>query len=437
MNRNGYEPQTFVQKALARGARREHAEVGEILDVAPDRLLSHDNTAAIKGYFDTLGLERVPDPQRLAITLDHAAPAPTPKHAQNHVEIREFVKEQGIRHFFEVGRGICHQVLSEEALILPGQVILGADSHTPHFGWLGAFGAGIGRSEMAATWAMEELWLRVPETIRFELTGVFQEQVTVKDLALHIIGTLGADGGLYKSIEFTGDAIREFSADDRMVLTNMMAEFGAKNAFIPPDETVFDWLAPRLAQRTGRDENLVRAQMEGSALYPDPEAEIAEEHQIDISRLEPMIACPHTVDNVVPVHEVAGREVQQAYIGTCTNGRLSDIAAAAGAVEGKRIAGETRMIIVPASSEVQERATDEGYVSRLLSAGAVISPPGCGACMGNHMGVLGKGEVCISSANRNFQGRMGTRDAGIYLASPVTVGASAVNGVITDPREVF
>jgi len=425
--------QTFVQKVLARAGDRETVDVGEVVDATPDRLLSHDNTAAIRGYFETLKVEEVWDPDRMAITLDHAAPAPTPQHAKNHVEIRQFVEEQGITNFFEVGRGICHQVLSEEALILPGQVILGADSHTPHFGWLGAFGTGIGRSEMAATWALGELWLRVPETIRFELTGTLDTGVTVKDLALHIIGTLGADGGLYKSIEFTGEAIREFPPDDRMVLTNMMAEFGAKNAYLPPDDTVFNWLAPRLANRTEMDEDHALAQIRALALYPDEDAEVAETHTVNLSELEPVVACPHNVDNVVPVREVAGRRVHQAYIGTCTNGRLSDIAAAAAVVEGQRIAEGTRLLVVPASSEVLEQATEQGYISTLLAAGAVISPPGCGACMGNHMGVLGEGEVCISSANRNFQGRMGTRNAEIYLSSPEVVAQSALQGEIAGP----
>jgi len=431
---NSNQPQTFVQKVLARGSGREYVKVGEVVTVEPDRALSHDNSAAIRSYFESLGVERVWAPDRMAITLDHAAPAPTVKHAENHKVIREFVREQGIANFFEVGRGICHQVLSEEALILPGQIILGADSHTPHFGWLGAFGAGIGRSEMATIWASGELWLRAPESIQIRLKGEFPPNVTSKDLALSLIGKFGADGALYRSVEFTGEAIEQFTVEDRMVLVNMMAEFGAKNAYIEPDESVFDWLAPRLAKRTRISEADALSQIQESALYPDGDAEYEQVIEIDVEELTPVIAKPHTVDNVVPLREMAGKRVDQAYIGTCTNGRLTDIAAAADVVRGKRIKQGTRLMIVPASSEVLERATDAGYISDLVKAGAVVSPPGCGACMGNHLGVLAPGEVCISSANRNFQGRMGTRDAEIYLASPAVVAASALTGYIAAPQ---
>lgn len=428
--------QTFVQKALARGAGRDHVDVGEVVYVQPDRVLSHDNTAAIARHFRTLPVERVWDPERLAITLDHAVPAPTVRHAQNHAEVRAFVEEQGVRHFFEIGRGICHQVLSEEALILPGQIILGADSHTPHFGWLGAFGAGIGRSEMAATWALGELWLRVPEAIQFVLRGELPVGVTAKDLALHIIGAFGADGGVYRSIEFAGDGVASLTLEDRMVVTNMMAEFGAKNAYMPPDGTVFGWLAGRLSRRTGEPIDTCRDRIATGALYPDEEAVYESTHEIKLDTLEPLVACPHTVDNVVPLSEIAGRRVHQAFIGTCTNGRLSDIAAAADVLRGRHVAAGTRLLIVPASSEVLEEATARGDVRALMAAGAVFGTPGCGPCMGNHMGVLAPGEVCISSANRNFQGRMGTPDAEIYLANPAVVAASAVAGKIAAPADI-
>ncbi|MFQ5342674.1 MAG: aconitase family protein, partial [Anaerolineae bacterium] len=238
--------QTFAQKALARAAGLDQVEVGQVVDMAPDVALSHDNTAAIRRIFQQLPVQRVKYPERLVIALDHAVPAPTTQHAQNHAEIREFVQEQGIPNFFEVGRGVCHQVVSEEALVLPGQVILGADSHTPHAGWLGAFAAGVGRSEMAAIWATGELWLRVPEAMQIVLHGRLRPGVTSKDLALHIIGQLRADGGLYRSVEFAGDGLASLSVASRMVLPNMMAEMGAKNAYLPPDDLVFQWLAERL-----------------------------------------------------------------------------------------------------------------------------------------------------------------------------------------------
>ncbi len=375
-------------------------------------------------------------PERLAIALDHAVPAPTTQHAQNHAEVRQFVAEQGIANFFEVGRGICHQVLSEEAIVLPGQLILGADSHTTHFGWMGAFGAGVGRSEVAALWATGELWLRVPESMRVVLQGELPLGVTAKDFALRVIGDLGADGGIYTSIEFSGSGIEAMTIESRMVLPNMMAEMGAKNAYLTPDMAVFDWLTPRLARRTGRPLEGCRMQIEAGALYPDPDARYIAEYRYDAAALEPYVACPHSVDRVVPLSQVAGTHVHQAFLGTCTNGRLEDLAAAAAVVKGRRVASGMRFLVIPASSQVLQEAMRLGYIQTLVEAGAIIGVPGCGPCMGNHMGVPAPGEVTISSANRNFQGRMGTREAEIYLASPAVVAASAISGAITDPREL-
>jgi len=438
---------TFAEKALARASGQAEVSVGQIVDACPDRVLSHDNTAAIYRLFRQLGVERVRHPERLCITLDHAVPAPTTQHAQNHAEVRRFVREQGVRYFFEVGRGICHQVFSEEALVLPGMTILGSDSHTTHFGWLGAFGAGIGRSEVAAIWATGELWLRVPESMKVTVSGELPPWVTSKDFCLRLIGDLGQDGGLYRSVEFHGDGIGRLSLDSRMVIPNMMAEFGAKNAYLPPDEAVFAYLEQRLQARRRAaaasgdasevaviDEQL--AALRSSALYPDPDAGYALECRYDLGALEPMVAQPHRVDNVAPISEVKGRPVHQAWLGTCTNGRLEDIAAACEVLRGRRIARSTRLLWNPASSQVLEEALRLGYVATFLEAGGVINTPGCGPCMGNHMGVPAVGEVTISSANRNFRGRMGTRDAEIYLASPAVVAASAVVGAIADPREV-
>ncbi len=431
---------TFAEKALARASGNASVVAGQIVDARPDVILSHDNTAAIWKIFRALGVERVKNPERLAITLDHAVPAPTTAHAQNHADVRKFVDEMGVKHFFEVGRGICHQVLSEEAIVLPGQTILGADSHTPHFGWLGAFGAGIGRSEVAALWAMGELWLRVPESIKIEVIGRLGDWVTAKDLCLKIIGDLGADGGLYYSVEFHGDAIQNMSLESRMVIPNMMAEFGAKNAYLAPDDAVFDYLARRMTNDERRTtEDSIRPSssvLRQNALYPDPDAHYSAEYTFDASQLEPMIACPHTVDNVRPLSEIRGTRVQQAFLGTCTNGRLEDLAIAAEIVRGKKIAKGTRLLVIPASSEVLRDALRQGYLETLADAGAVIGVPGCGPCMGNHMGIPAPNEVTISSANRNFRGRMGTRDAEIYLASPAVVAASAIAGVIEDPREI-
>jgi len=418
---------TFAEKILARKAGLETAQAGQVIDAVPDVILSHDNTAAIRKIFQSLGVARVKDPHRLAIVLDHAAPPPTTRHAQNHAEIRAFVRQQGIVHFFEVGRGICHQVLCEEGLVEPGTLLLGADSHSTHYGALGAFGAGVGRSEVAALWATGQLWLRVPESIKITLTGWPGAWVSAKDVALHIIGRLGADGALYASVEFHGPAVERMSMESRFVLSNMMAEMGAKNCWVQPDETTFRWLNPADVER-------LRAQ--NRLFHPDPDARYRAELTFNVSDVEPQVACPHAVDNVVPLSAVAGQPVQQAFLGTCTNGRLEDIAVAARVVRGKRVASGVRLLVIPASSEVYRAALQAGYIETLLAAGAVIGAPGCGPCMGNHFGVPAPGEVTISTANRNFRGRMGTPGADIYLSSPAVVAASAIAGAIVHPAKV-
>ena len=432
---------TFAEKALARAAGLQTTVAGQVVDARPDVVLSHDNTAAIAKIFRSIGLQRVAIPERLVITLDHAVPAPTPQHARNHAEVRAFAQEQGIRHFFEVGRGICHQVISEEALILPGQLIIGADSHTTHFGALGAFGVGVGRTEVAALWATGELWLRVPETIKIVVTGALGKGISAKDFCLSLIGQLGAEGGRYQSIEFSGAAIDSLSLDSRMVIPNMMAEFGAKNAYLAPDEKVFDYLAGRAARRlqlAGGSPQAVElaASLRAGALYPDAAATYSAVHTFDAGAIQLTVACPHTVDSTRPLAALRGTRVQQAFIGTCTNGRLEDLALAAEVLRGQQVAAGTRLLVVPASSQVYAEAIERGYIQILLAAGAAIGTPGCGPCMGNHMGVLAPGEVCISSANRNFKGRMGEPDAEIYLASPAVVAAAAVAGYIIDPREI-
>jgi len=411
---------TFAEKALARAAGKNDARAGDILDVRPDVMLSHDNSAAIRRIFEATGAQRILHPERVAITLDHAVPAPTTPHAQNHAEIREWVRQQGINHFYDVGRGICHQVLSEEAVVLPGETILGADSHTTHFGWMGAFGAGIGRTEMAALWATGELWLRVPDAMRITLVGSLPAGVTSKDISLRMLGDLGVEAGLYRSVEFAGDTLATLSTAARAVIPNMMAEMGAKNAYLPPAQAVFE----ALEMRRTRDY---------TPLYPDADAEYAAEYELDVSHLEPQIACPDRPDQVVSLSQVAGQPIQQAFVGTCTNARLEDLQAAADVLRGQRV--RCRLVVIPASAEVYRAALRAGVIEVLIEAGAAIGTPGCGPCMGNHMGIPAPHEVTISTANRNFRGRMGTPDAPIYLASPYVVAASAVCGQITDPRE--
>jgi homoaconitate hydratase family protein len=412
---------TFVEKALARAASLTEAHAGDVLDVQPDVIFSHDNSAFIRQIFLETGAPKIRFPERVVITLDHAVPAPTTRHAQNHYEVRQWVKEQGITNFFEVGRGICHQVISEEALVLPGEVILGADSHSTHFGWMGAFGMGVGRTEMAALWASGELWLRVPETMRITLGGRLQAGVTAKDISLKILQCWSSEGAQYRAIEFAGDTLDYLSLEERMVLPNMMAEFGAMSAYVPPDERVFAYLE-------------AKRQRDYSPIYPDSDAVYDEDVFVDVSSLEPQIACPHAPDNVVNVSEVAGRKLHQAFIGTCTNGRYEDLAAAAEVLKGQRV--RIPLVVIPASSEVLKKAVATGVISTFLEAGATIGTPGCGPCMGNHMGIPAPSEATITTMNRNFRGRMGTNDAEIYLASPAIVAASAIRGEISNVEAI-
>jgi 3-isopropylmalate/(R)-2-methylmalate dehydratase large subunit len=411
---------TFAEKALARAAGQSSARAGDTLDVRPDLVFSHDNSAAIRRIFEAMGALRIAHPERVAITLDHAVPAPTTLHAQNHAEIREWVQQQNVGYFFDVGRGICHQVLSEEGLVLPGDVVLGADSHSTHFGWLGAFGMGVGRTEMAALWATGELWLQVPESARLTIHGRLRHGVTAKDLVLHIIGCWGADGGAYRSLEFAGEALSALSLDERAVIPNMMAEFGVQNAYLPPDDTVLAYVE----QRRQRDY---------IPLYPDPDAQYAVEYEIDASELSPVVALPHSPDRLAALPDVCGTPIQQAFLGTCTNGRYSDLEAAARVLAGRKV--RVRFIVIPASAQVLRQAVETGVLQTLIEAGAAIGTPGCGPCMGNHMGIPAPDEATISTGNRNFNGRMGTPNAPVYLSNPYVVAASALTGRISDPQE--
>ena len=414
---------TFAQKALARKAGLDEIAVGQIVEIEPDVCMSHDNTAAIAKTFAKIGVDKVKNPERFVVVLDHTVPAATEKYALGHKEIREFVQTQGIEHFYDAGVGICHQVLPEKGFALPGKLILGSDSHTTTYGAFGAFSAGIGRSEMAVLYATSKIWLKTPASFKIVVSGQLQAPVTSKDLILRIIGDLGADGALYKSVEYTGEAIDEMSVASRMVLSNMAIEMGAKNGYCAPDEKTLSFLEGRAAE-------------EYTPIHPDPDAEYERVVEFDASKLEPQVAKPHTVDNVVPVEEVAGTRINQALIGTCTNGRLEDLEAAAEILRGKHIASNVRLLVLPASREVLLAAIERGIVSDLVAAGATLLNPGCGPCLGAHEGCMAPGEVTISTANRNFKGRMGSKEAFIYLASPATVAASALTGVIADPREV-
>jgi len=413
---------TFAEKILARKAGLTEVVAGQIVEVTPDLGMSHDNTAAIRRIFGKLGLDRVKEPGRFVVILDHVVPPAQVQYAENHKDIREFVREQGIR-FYDVGRGICHQVVVEEGLARPGDLILGADSHTTTYGALGAFSAGIGRSEMAALWATSQLWLKVPTSLRIELSGTLPQFVCAKDLILFLIGKLGADGALYRSVEFAGPLVQDLSLSERLVLSNMAAEMGAKNGYIAPDEVTIEYLKGR-------------AEGDYEPIYPDPDAEYEQVLKFDLTDLAPQVACPHTVDNVVSIEEVVGKRVDQVLLGTCTGGRLEDLRLALEVMDGRPLAEGVRMLVLPASREVYVRAAEDGLLEEFVEAGALVLNPGCGPCLGAHQGVLAPGEVCLSTSNRNFKGRMGSPEAEVYLASPAVAGATAVTGVITDPRRL-
>jgi 3-isopropylmalate/(R)-2-methylmalate dehydratase large subunit len=410
-------PKTFVEKLMSQKAGKE-VSAGAIVSLQPDYVMSHDNAAAISNTFKKIGVSKVKYPERVLIILDHEVPAPKESSAANHKEIREFVKEQGIANFYDVNNGICHQVLVEQGFAMPGKLIVGSDSHTTTYGALGAFSAGIGRSEVAAIWATGELWFQVPETMKISIKGTIPQHITPKDIVLYIIGQIKSDGADYKSVEFTGETVSYMDIGERMVLANMAAEMGAKNGYIPPDPVTFDFIRGR-------------AKAEFEPLYSDEDAAFYQTFEFDISKISPSVAKPHTVDNYAPIEEVEGTKIHQALIGTCTNGRLRDLEGAAEILKGKKV--KARTLIIPASWEVYQDALKKGYIETFIDAGAMVLNPGCGPCLGAHQGVMAPGEVTFSTANRNFKGRMGCREAEIYLGSPLSVAASAVTGEITHP----
>jgi homoaconitate hydratase family protein len=412
---------TLTEKILGRKVGKD-VQSGEVVTVSPDYVLSHDNSAAIIQEFKKLGVGKVRAPGKIIIVLDHIVPAADEKYAQNHKSIREFVAEQGIPNFFDINAGICHQVLPEQGFALPGKVIVGSDSHTPSYGALGAFATGIGRTETACTWATDEIWLRVPETMRIDLAGRMKPGVFAKDLSLKLIGDHGAEMANYRAVEFAGPAASGFSVGARLTLANMSAEMGAKNGYFAPDAKTLQWLEGR-------------AREPFVAVSSDPDARFESVLAYDLDALVPQVACPHTVDNVKPVAAVAGKPVHQVLIGTCTNGRLEDLEAAAAILKGRKVHPAVRVLIIPASWEVYREALKAGALAVLAEAGCVILNSGCGPCLGGHEGLMAAGEVCLSTSNRNFRGRMGHRDSEIYLASPATAAATAVTGRITDPRE--
>jgi len=412
----------IAEKILARASGREEVKPGEIVQPKVDMAMVNEITGPLAiQAFKKIGVPKVWDNSRIVLIQDHQVPADTVKSAELHRIMRQFAEEQEIKFLYDVGLGgVCHQIMVEKGHALPGDLIVGADSHTCTYGALGAFATGIGSTEMAAVFATGEIWLRVPSTIRINATGSFKKHVTPKDLILYVIGKIGAAGATYKAVEFTGSTISQISISGRMTLCNMTVEMGAKTGLINPDEETFNYVKSR-ARRPFR------------ALKSDPDAKYEKTLEVDVDRLEPQIACPHSVDNVKPVKSVEGTEINQAFLGSCTNGRLEDLKAAAEILKGKKISRGVRMIVTPASQEVYLQALKNGFLEIFVKAGALVTNPTCGACFGGHMGLLAPGEVCVSSSNRNFVGRMGSPEAEIYLASPVTVAASALAGKIVDP----
>ena len=412
---------TISEKILMRASGESIVKPGEIINCRVDKAMSHDNSALVMKYFNEIGISNVWDADKIIIPLDHRVPANTLSVAEAHRNIREFVKEQNIKNFLDMKLGICHQVLSELGFILPGELVIGTDSHSTTYGAFGAFGTGIGASEMACIWATGELWLKVPETIKIILTGTLNKHVYAKDVILKIIGELTVSGANYKSIEFYGPLVEKSSMSDRMTLCNMTVELGAKAGIVPADETTVKYLKNRTNEKI-------------QPVISDNDASFSNDYKFDFSKLEPQVACPHSVDNVKPVSEIAGKKIDQAFIGSCTNGRLDDLRVAAEILDGQRVNEDVRLLVCPASQDIYLQALREGIIEKIASAAGTILNPGCGPCLGAHQGVLAGGEVAISSSNRNFRGRMGSLESDVYLASPATIAASAIKGEITDPR---
>lgn len=415
---------TFAEKILATYGHEKKVVPGQIVTVKPDHLLMHDNAAPIvqkvQSELQTYGIV---NPELPIIVLDHIIPAASEKTAAQHKQIREFVRKYKVYHFFDVGYGICHQIVVEKGLALPGMLLVGSDSHTCSYGAVGAFSTGIDRTEAAALLLTGETWLKVPQSTKMNLKGTLQQGVYAKDVILSIIGDVSASGADYCSVEFHGD-VDQFSVEDRFTIANMGVEMGAKNAVFPVDRITTKYL-----------KSLGIPSSRYSVVNPDTDAVYEREYTYHLPDIPPVVALPHSVDKVRPVSEVEGIEIQQCLIGTCTNGRLSDFKVAAALLKGKSVHPSVRLLLLPSSRQVYLDALKEGFLNILVKAGGTVLPPGCGPCLGAHQGVLAPGERCLSTSNRNFKGRMGCVDAEIYLASPATVAASAVYGKITDPRK--
>jgi 3-isopropylmalate/(R)-2-methylmalate dehydratase large subunit len=424
---------TMVEKILARATGQSAVKAGDVVEPRVDLAMSHENAALVLNQFQEIykgtGLKaKVWDPSKIAIIFDHRVPAESSKTATNQKKVREFVSRQGITKFHDIRGdegGICHQILPENGYVRPGYVVVGTDSHTTSHGALGAFAFGVGATEMASVWALGSvLNVEVPATIKVVVDGKFAANVLPKDLILYLIGQLTAEGANFKVIEFHGEAIAAMPTSGRLTICNMSVEAGATSGIVLPDAETLRYLK----EVAGVNEPV-------QFFRPDPDASYERVIEIDAGTLAPQIACPHTVDNVKPVDAVAGTPVQQIVIGSCTNGRLDDIEVAAHRLAGRKVARGVRMLIFPASGRIFREAMKLGYLTTLMEAGAVVANSGCGPCLGVHQGALGDGEVALSTTNRNFKGRMGNPNSEVYLCSPAVAAASALTGVITDPRK--
>jgi homoaconitate hydratase family protein/3-isopropylmalate dehydratase small subunit len=402
-------PKTFVEKIL-------NADKGSIVFKKPDIVLTHDNSSSIKNTFEKMGGEKVHDPNQLLIVLDHNAPPTNAKLANNYQIVRDMVKNNGIKKFYDAGKGICHQIMSYHAK--PKMLIVGSDSHTCTAGAFNALAAGIDRTEAAGLWKRGETWFRVPESLKITLKGKLNPGVYAKDISLWIIGMIGSAGANYMSIEYHGDGVKNLTIPQRMTLANLASEMGAKNAVFPPDEVLADFFS--------------KGSVEG--IWADEGAEYAKEIELDLGEIYPLVAAPHHVDNVKAVSEVEGKKIHQGLVGTCTNGRLEDLREAASVLEGKQVADGFQLLVIPASQKIYLQAIDEGIITKLVNAGATVLSASCGPCLGTGQGIPADDFTVISTANRNFKGRMGNKNAEIYLASPATVAHSAIKGEIADPR---
>ena len=414
---------TLAEKILAAKSKPD-ARAGDIIIAKVDLVFVQDSSGPLTiRQFKELGFHIIAEPRNSVVFLDHAAPSPVRQLSNDHMFLRQFAKETGC-YISDVGDGVCHQLVAER-FAKPRDIIVGSDSHTVTAGAFGAFATGMGSSDIAVALALGKTWFRLPETFSINLKGIFPKGVYAKDLILYLIGQIGADGATYKALEFGGEALAHVTMSQRLTIANMAVETGAKVGLFPSDEVTQQFLATQ-----GRGDSY-------KPLYPDADADYERAISVNLSELEPVVSFPHTVDNVIPISEARGIKIQQVFIGTCTNGRLEDLAVASNILHGRKRHPDTRLLIAPASRQVLTQAIEKGYVQSLIESGAAILPPGCAACLGLHQGVLGDGEACLSTANRNFKGRMGNPEAMIYLASPATAAASAVMGEITDPREIM